>query len=101
MKTDLLIYVVYMLLGGGVFASCGKEYKVYDANLAAVRFNLGNAPDSMVYSFALMPGVEEDTVKIPVRILGFTVPQNRKMNVRGPPRRNNGPGRGALYLASL
>lgn len=64
-----------------VCLSCEKENQVYDADLAAVRFNLGRNPDSIVYSFALMPGVETDTVEIPVQILGFTVPQDRKVSV--------------------
>lgn len=70
-----------VLVLAGSLTSCEKEYEVYNADLSAVRFMLGNEPDSLVYSFALMPGILVDTVDVPVQILGFTSPNDRQVKV--------------------
>lgn len=61
--------------------ACEKDYVVYDADLSAVRFVIERKVDSMVYSFALMPGVEVDTLEIPVQILGFTSTRDREVSI--------------------
>lgn len=59
-------------------ASCTKDYLKYDSELTAIKFNYKtNLEDSLIYSFALHPGLLKDTVKIPVQIIGFTASEDR------------------------
>lgn len=84
MKKNLIIPMVILLVTGFIFTSCEKDYQVYDSDLAAVRLNLENFTDnadSLVFSFALRPGVIEDTVAIPVKILGFTSSVSRSVKM--------------------
>ena len=82
MKSRLIVSLILLVFMGSL-VSCEKDYEVYNADLSAVRFMLdkNRVADSVVYSFALMPGVVEDTVDIPVQILGFTSEQDRQIKV--------------------
>lgn len=83
MKTRKIIAAVIILLAG-IFAACEREYEVYNADLSAVSFDQKGA-DSLVYSFALIPEANKDTVDIPVKILGFTSSGDRVVNVQTVP----------------
>ncbi len=81
MKSDIINSIGMLLFVGGLLLGCEKNYQVYDADLEAIRFYTRPQTDSMVYSFALMPGVVTDTVEIPLQILGFTSTVDRVANV--------------------
>lgn len=76
--TALLTYVGLAFLG-----SCNQnDYLQYDENLASVEFSYSSyGNDSIVYSFALHPGVEEDVVKIPLKLIGTASAQDREIGV--------------------
>ena len=79
MKSGIINSIGVLLFVGSLLMGCEKDYQVYDADLEAIRFS--TPTDSMVYSFALMPGVETDTVEIPLQILGFTAAADRVAEV--------------------
>lgn len=77
-------YLILLLLAVTLFTACEKDYQAYDAGLKAVCFDLHeftNDVDSLSYSFVLKPGIEFDTIKIPVVITGFTSSQDRTVRV--------------------
>lgn len=77
-----LIYAIAVLLTGFVWESCGEDYPSYDKELASVRFIYNHAgEDSVIYSFALHPGIQEDTVSMPLQIIGMTSPEEREVGV--------------------
>lgn len=81
MRLNIIINMVIGILFCSLVSSCEKPSEVYNSELAAVRFFLDGAADSTVYSFALHPGIGEDTLQIPVQILGFTTSQSRQVKV--------------------
>ena len=72
----LALFMICMM-----FYSCEREHMLYDPNLSAARFDIKDMKDSLTYSFALHPGISRDTIRIPIRIMGFTSPNPRKVNV--------------------
>jgi len=83
MKQVILNITVFFLIILA-FIGCEKDYQVYNANLEAVSFNLEkltNGEDSLVYSFAFTPDVVEDTLEIPLQLYGFTMKQERVVNI--------------------
>lgn len=81
MEPKLIFKLFIGLWAACSLVACEKDYEVYDAELSAVRFMLKQKVDSTLYSFALMPGVEIDTLEIPVQILGFTSARDREVNI--------------------
>ncbi|MBQ8502348.1 MAG: DUF4843 domain-containing protein [Bacteroides sp.] len=75
------ISVVVSILLVGI--SCQKDdYLGYDSDYASLRFvYTANGNDSIVYSFALHPNVEEDVVEIPFQLIGLASPSNRQVGV--------------------
>lgn len=77
-------YLMLLLPAVTLFTACEKDYQAYDAGLKTVCFDLHgftNDADSLSYSFVLKPGVEFDTIKIPVVISGFTSSLDRVVSV--------------------
>ena len=79
-----LLYIAALTCVTSAFlGSCNQnDYLQYDESRASVEFaypSYGN--DSIVYSFALHPGVEEDIVKIPLRLIGLASAQDREIGV--------------------
>lgn len=77
----ILVYVVLVsfLLH---FVACNDKYMFFDEDFASIRFNnASHLKDSVVYSFALKPGVEVDTIAIPLRLIGFTSNQSRLVSI--------------------
>lgn len=76
-------YIILLLCATVASGSCSQDdYIQYDDNLASVRFvytAAGN--DSIVYSFALHPDVEEDIVEIPLQLIGLTSSLAREFGV--------------------
>lgn len=66
-----------------VMASCSKDsYLRYDINVASLRFVYSPAgKDSTVYSFGLHPGVEEDIVEVPFKLIGISSSEPREVVV--------------------
>lgn len=81
MEPKLIFKLFIGLWAACSLVACEKDYEVYDAELSAVRFMLKQKVDSTLYSFALMPGVEIDTLEIPVQILGFTSTRDREVSI--------------------
>lgn len=83
MKIKTLYIVLLACLTSVMLNSCDQnDYLQYDENQAYVGFaypSYGN--DSIVYSFALHPNVEEDIVKVPMRLFGYAVTQDREVGV--------------------
>lgn len=77
---------LFLILVVGIISltnlSCSKEYQYFDDKLASVRFIYNKAlEDSITYSFALRPGLDQDTVSIPMHIIGFTKDYAREVNI--------------------
>ncbi|GAE23190.1 DUF4843 domain-containing protein [Bacteroides pyogenes] len=64
-------------------ASCTKDgYLRYDTDVASLRFVYSPAgKDSTVYSFGLHPGVKEDIVEIPFKLIGISSSEPREVAV--------------------
>lgn len=63
--------------------ACKDEYMFFDEEFASMQFaGSGSTNDSVVFSFALRPGVDVEKVKIPLRLIGFTSEQEREVSVR-------------------
>lgn len=75
-----LLLSVLIAIGCG---SCQKDnYVQYDAGYASLRFiYAAEGNDSIVYSFALHPDKQEDTVEIPFKLVGLAVGQDREIGV--------------------
>lgn len=99
MKSGIINSIGVLLFVGSLLMGCEKDYQVYDADLEAIRFS--TPTDSMVYSFALMPGVETDTVEIPLQILGFTAAADRVAEVVVVSEKNYGDGGAPLSTVAL
>lgn len=64
------------------FTSCSDKYLEYDESLSSVRFVYNRAlEDSVTYSFALHPGVNEDVIEIPLQLIGLTSSVDREVGV--------------------
>lgn len=63
--------------------SCSKDdYLRYDTQQASLRFFYEEARiDSISYSFALHPGVNEDELEIPVKLIGIPIQTDRQFAV--------------------
>lgn len=83
MKLKFIHIALLVSINICLLASCNQnDYLQYDDNLASVEFaysSYGN--DSIIYSFALHPGVEEDIVKIPLKLIGFASTQDREIGI--------------------
>lgn len=83
MKLKYLYITLLACLTPVILNSCKQnDYLQYDENLASVGFvysSYGN--DSIVYSFALHPNVEEDIVKVPLKLIGYASSQDREIGV--------------------
>ena len=83
MKIKTLYILLLACLTSVTLNSCDQnDYLQYDENQAYVGFaypSYGN--DSIVYSFALHPNVEEDIVKVPIKLFGFAASQDREVGV--------------------
>ena len=83
MKIKTLYIVLLACLTSVTLNSCDQnDYLQYDENQAYVGFaypSYGN--DSIVYSFALHPNVEEDIVKVPLKLFGYASSQDREVGV--------------------
>ena len=83
MKIRTLYIVLLACLTSVMLNSCDQnDYLQYDENQAYVGFaypSYGN--DSIVYSFALHPNVEEDIVKVPIKLFGYAASQDREVGV--------------------
>lgn len=84
MKRPMRIYNLLLLaLIIILWSSCSKDgYVQYDTEYASLRFiyNAGGN-DSIIYSFALHPDREEDTVEIPFKLIGLATGQAREVGV--------------------
>lgn len=76
-------YISLFLLMTVFWGSCEKDgYVKYETDYASLRFEytaVGN--DSIVYSFALHPDEKEGVVKIPFKLIGMAVSQNRTVGI--------------------
>lgn len=82
MKYIILLSLLFTVV---LLSSCEKDYQYYDDTLEAVSFDLPaltNGADSLSYSFAFFPGVNEDTIRIPVHLWGYTTNTDRQVNVK-------------------
>lgn len=83
MKIKTLYILLLACLTSVTLNSCNQnDYLQYDENQAYVGFaypSYGN--DSIVYSFALHPNVEEDIVKVPIKLFGYAASQDREVGV--------------------
>ncbi len=83
MKIKTLYILLLACLTSVTLNSCDQnDYLQYDENQAYVGFaypSYGN--DSIVYSFALHPNVEEDIVKVPMKLFGYAASQDREVGV--------------------
>lgn len=83
MKIKTLYILLLACLTSVTLNSCDQnDYLQYDENQAYVGFaypSYGN--DSIVYSFALHPNVEEDIVKVPMKLFGYASSQDREVGV--------------------
>ena len=83
MKIKTLYVLLLACLTSVTLNSCDQnDYLQYDENQAYVGFaypSYGN--DSIVYSFALHPNVEEDIVKVPMKLFGYAASQDREVGV--------------------
>lgn len=83
MKIKTLYILLLACLTSVTLNSCNQnDYLQYDENQAYVGFaypSYGN--DSIVYSFALHPNVEEDIVKVPMKLFGYAASQDREVGV--------------------
>lgn len=83
MKIKTLYILLLACLTSVTLNSCDQnDYLQYDENQAYVGFaypSYGN--DSIVYSFALHPNVEEDIVKVPIKLFGYAASQDREVGV--------------------
>lgn len=83
MKIKTLYILLLAYLTSVTLNSCDQnDYLQYDENQAYVGFaypSYGN--DSIVYSFALHPNVEEDIVKVPLKLFGYASSQDREVGV--------------------
>ena len=72
----LWFMMLIVLLGG-----CQKDdYLEYNPNYASLRFVYSaSGNDSIVYSFALHPDMEEDVVEIPFKLVGLVSAINREV----------------------
>jgi len=62
--------------------ACKDEYMFFDKEFASMQFaGSGATTDSVVFSFALRPGVDVEKVNIPLRLIGFTSEQAREVSV--------------------
>ena len=86
MKIKTLYILLLACLTSVTLNSCDQnDYLQYDENQAYVGFaypSYGN--DSIVYSFALHPNVEEDIVKVPMKLFGYAASQDREVANRQP-----------------
>ena len=75
----LSLFLSFIIMG----TSCQKDdYLQYDSNYASLRFVYSaSGNDSIVYSFALHPDVEEGLVEVPFKLIGLATPANRVVNV--------------------
>ncbi len=73
-----------LLLFPLIFESCKQDrYLEYDPGYTSLRFIYDfRGKDSLVYSFMLHPGVSEDVVEIPFRLIGMRTPLERKIGIR-------------------
>ena len=83
MKIRFLYIALLLNLTSVVLSSCKQnDYLQVNENLASVGFvYLSYGNDSIVYSFALHPNIEEDIVKVPLKLIGFASPQDREVGV--------------------
>ncbi len=66
-----------------IFGGCEKDdYVKYETDYASLIFEYAAAGnDSIVYSFALHPNAEEGMIKIPFKLIGVAISQNRTVGV--------------------
>lgn len=75
-------YIAIVLLGGVIHLGCTKDYLIFDKEIASLRFIYNQSEqDSITYSFALFPDKNQDTVSLPLQIIGLTSDQEREVKV--------------------
>ncbi len=75
--------LLLLILATAILSSCEKDsYVKYETDYASLRFEYSAAGnDSIVYSFALHPDTKEGMIKIPFKLIGMAVSQNRTVGV--------------------